>query len=151
MIRDTGLIATIGYLITEAETIWITGNDGHMGLVLDSAGRIYVAYTRWILGGGYDLAIFRLTTGGALDTTFDGDGIRTIEFGGTDNANAVAIDSAGRIIVVGASTDGPVRIGGRMVAPDRGTGRGPLGTGGPRRSARCRRGSGSTAHPRSPL
>ncbi len=28
MIRNTGLIATIGYLITEAETIWITSNDG---------------------------------------------------------------------------------------------------------------------------
>ncbi len=28
VIRDTGLVATIGYLITEAETIWITTNDG---------------------------------------------------------------------------------------------------------------------------
>ena len=28
MIRDTGLFATIGYLITEAETIWLTTNDG---------------------------------------------------------------------------------------------------------------------------
>jgi len=30
MIKDTGLIATIGYLITEAETIWITSNDGQV-------------------------------------------------------------------------------------------------------------------------
>ncbi len=30
MIRDTGLIATIGYLVTEAETIWITGADGQV-------------------------------------------------------------------------------------------------------------------------
>jgi len=28
VIRDTGLIATIGYLVTEAETIWITCGDG---------------------------------------------------------------------------------------------------------------------------
>src|SRR3984957_19348731 len=28
MIKGTGLITTIGYLITEAETIWITSNDG---------------------------------------------------------------------------------------------------------------------------
>ncbi|MCL2429781.1 MAG: S1C family serine protease [Alphaproteobacteria bacterium] len=28
IIRDTGLIATIGYLITEAETVWITTADG---------------------------------------------------------------------------------------------------------------------------
>lgn len=28
VIRETGLVATIGYLITEAETIWITSSDG---------------------------------------------------------------------------------------------------------------------------
>jgi S1-C subfamily serine protease len=28
LIKDTGLIATIGYLITEAETIWITSTEG---------------------------------------------------------------------------------------------------------------------------
>jgi S1-C subfamily serine protease len=28
MIKNTGLIATIGYLITEAETIWLTSSDG---------------------------------------------------------------------------------------------------------------------------
>lgn len=30
MIRETGLIATIGYLVTEAETIWITSSDGQV-------------------------------------------------------------------------------------------------------------------------
>lgn len=29
VIRDSGLIATIGYLITEADNIWITTSDGH--------------------------------------------------------------------------------------------------------------------------
>ena len=28
VIRDTGLVATIGYLVTEAETIWLTSSDG---------------------------------------------------------------------------------------------------------------------------
>lgn len=28
VIRDTGLVATIGYLVTEAETIWLTSMDG---------------------------------------------------------------------------------------------------------------------------
>ena len=28
MIRENGLVATIGYLITEAETIWLTCGDG---------------------------------------------------------------------------------------------------------------------------
>src|SRR4029079_1031045 len=30
VIRDDGLIVTIGYLITEAETIWITTHDGRV-------------------------------------------------------------------------------------------------------------------------
>src|SRR5918999_4161909 len=30
VIRDDGLILTIGYLITEAQTIWITTNDGRV-------------------------------------------------------------------------------------------------------------------------
>ena len=30
VINNTGLVATIGYLITEAETIWITANDGQV-------------------------------------------------------------------------------------------------------------------------
>ena len=30
VINDKGLVATIGYLITEAETIWITSNDGQV-------------------------------------------------------------------------------------------------------------------------
>jgi len=39
VINDKGLVATIGYLITEAETIWITANDGQVvpghGLAVD--------------------------------------------------------------------------------------------------------------------
>src|ERR1041385_5087497 len=30
VIRDDGLIVTIGYLITEAEAVWITTNDGRV-------------------------------------------------------------------------------------------------------------------------
>ena len=30
VINDKGLVATIGYLISEAETIWITANDGQV-------------------------------------------------------------------------------------------------------------------------
>ena len=30
VIRDDGLIVTVGYLITEAEAIWITTNDGRV-------------------------------------------------------------------------------------------------------------------------
>ncbi|MBL8534572.1 MAG: serine protease [Betaproteobacteria bacterium] len=30
VIRDDGLVLTVGYLITEAETLWLTTNDGHV-------------------------------------------------------------------------------------------------------------------------
>ena len=39
---------------------------------------------------------------GDLDTTFSGDGKRTIDFGGTDAANAVLVQPNGRILLVGS-------------------------------------------------
>jgi uncharacterized delta-60 repeat protein len=38
---------------------------------------------------------------GDLDTSFDGNGKKTINFGGTDSANAVLVQSNGRIVVAG--------------------------------------------------
>src|ERR1700687_1378245 len=30
VIRESGLILTIGYLVTEAETVWVARHDGHV-------------------------------------------------------------------------------------------------------------------------
>ncbi len=30
VIRENGLVLTIGYLITEAEEVWLTSDDGHV-------------------------------------------------------------------------------------------------------------------------
>ena len=38
---------------------------------------------------------------GDLDTSFDGDGKRAINFGGTDSARAVLVQPNGRIVVAG--------------------------------------------------
>ena len=38
---------------------------------------------------------------GDLDTSFDGNGKKTINFGGIDSANAVLVQSNGRIVVAG--------------------------------------------------
>lgn len=55
-------------------------------------------------GANVDMAIARYQTNGALDTTFDGDGLKTIDFAGFDDvANSVAIQSNGKIVVAGFS------------------------------------------------
>lgn len=54
--------------------------------------------------GTADFAVARYDTDGALDTGFGGgDGYVTIDFGGDDSGNGVAIDSNGDIAVVGST------------------------------------------------
>ena len=50
-----------------------------------------------------DFALARYNSNGTLDTSFSGDGKQTTDFGGEDEANGVAIQEDGKIIVVGAA------------------------------------------------
>ena len=87
--------------------------DEESGLVaVDSQDRVLVGGTTYH-GSNFDFGIARLTVGGALDPTFDGDGKQTIDFGGTqDSMGNVTTDSLDRVVLVGYS-------GGRMgVAAD---------------------------------
>ena len=52
-----------------------------------------------------DFAVARYNPNGTLDTTFSGDGKQTTDFGGYEQANAVAIQSNGKIVVVGYSAN----------------------------------------------
>ncbi len=85
-------------------------HDQGSAITLDSTGRVLVAGFSDRVGSNRDMAVWRLTTNGALDTTFslDNDGIFTHNnaAGGNDddNGNAIAVDSAGNVIVVGRST-----------------------------------------------
>lgn len=71
-------------------------------------GRIVVAGR-----SGYNFAVARYTERGKLDRTFGGDGRVTINFGGADNAEAVAIQRNGKIVVGGFSC-----VGGGMCSGD---------------------------------
>lgn len=55
-------------------------DDGY-AVALQPDGKIVVAGTTFG-GTGSDFAILRIQPGGAIDTTFDGDGKKTIDFGG---------------------------------------------------------------------
>ena len=72
---------------------------------MDHLGRTIVAGYAQVGGPAYDdFVIARYTPAGALDTSFGGTGIVTIDMGGGANvetANGVAVDSLNRVIVVG--------------------------------------------------
>ncbi len=90
------------------QEITFTGgsNDTASDLTIDSDGNIVVAgYTTDYSSGSYaDFGVVRLTSAGALDDSFDGDGKQTLDFDGNyDYAYNVGIDSADRIVLMGGS------------------------------------------------
>ena len=71
------------------------------GVAIDSANRIYVA-ARAQVNGENQLAVLRYTPSGVLDMQFDGNGIRIDDiFTGDQDVNGIAIDGAGRPVIVG--------------------------------------------------
>jgi uncharacterized delta-60 repeat protein len=74
------------------------GADDIQDLVVQGDGRI-VAVGK----AGSDTLVLRLNTDGSLDTGFSGDGVFTIDTGGTDLAAAVALQADGRIVVAGTT------------------------------------------------
>lgn len=78
----------------------ISGDDEVFALAQQGDGKI-IAVGRADDGIDSDFAIVRYTTAGIPDTTFSGDGIATVEFGGYDSARAVAVQGDGAIVVAG--------------------------------------------------
>src|SRR5437764_1311354 len=67
-------------------------------------GKILVAGST-VVAGSTDFAVARFNANGTLDTAFGGgDGIATVDVGGTDVANAVALGEDGTIAVAGTTT-----------------------------------------------
>jgi len=70
--------------------------DSANALRIQSDGKIVAAGTN-----GNDFAVLRLNANGSLDTTFNTTGKKTLDFGGTDVARAVAIQPGGDIVLAG--------------------------------------------------
>ena len=82
-------IITTGFLSDQAEDVRIQAD-----------GKIVVgAYTD--TGSGANFAMLRYNSDGTEDNSYDGDGLRILDFGGDDNIDAIALDSAGRAVCVG--------------------------------------------------
>ncbi len=77
-----------------------TYDDIINAIVIQPDGKIVVAGYADI-SGDYDFAVVRFNSNGTLDTSFDGDGIVTLDFGNYDTANAIALQPDGKIIVAG--------------------------------------------------
>jgi uncharacterized delta-60 repeat protein len=80
-----------------------SSNDYARSIAIQSDGKIVVAGNS-LNGSRSDFALTRYNSNGSLDTTFDGDGKVTTDFGGgDDHAYSVAIQSDGKIVVAGFS------------------------------------------------
>jgi uncharacterized delta-60 repeat protein len=83
-----------------------SSTDEAYGVAIDSLDRIVVSgYTNH---PDTDFGVARLTSAGALDTSFDGDGKQTTDFVAYSfgNGGTVAVDHLGRTIVAGYATTG---------------------------------------------
>jgi uncharacterized delta-60 repeat protein len=90
------------------------GNDFANAVALQPDGKIVFAGT----AGGSSLAdVGRLHANGSFDPSFDGDGHRGHDWGGTDVATSLAVRPDGRIVVAGHTTAGE-NIVVQQVAPD---------------------------------
>lgn len=92
-------------------------------VALQSDGKIIVVGTEGDVSTFTgDFFVARLNTDGSLDTTFNGTGYRTIDFGGLDSASGVVVDqSSGQIVIAGASVSIATGTGGialALVNPD---------------------------------
>jgi len=84
-------------------------DDRFNAVTLDSSGRIIAAGTSHN-GTDSDIAIVRFNSNGSLDTTLDTGGIAVFDIsaGNYDGAQAVAVDSAGRIVIGGITNFGNI-------------------------------------------
>lgn len=82
--------------------------DQAFAMAVDGDGRVVLAGFAFTTPTKKDFALARYNANGTLDTTFSADGRVMLNFGaGTDDeAFDVAIDSSGRIVVAGSSTNG---------------------------------------------
>jgi uncharacterized delta-60 repeat protein len=101
---DTSFGGGKGWVITDLITPHEEGTD----LVLQADGKILVAGVVYdVLTDVSDFALLRYNSDGRLDTSFDGDGWLTTDFGSNvDSANGVVLQADGKILVAGSSAAG---------------------------------------------
>ncbi len=91
-----------GKLLTE----FFGNSDRILSVTMQGNNVLAVGYAMHCYGE--DLAVARYNAAGSLDTSFDGDGKATTDFGGYyDAADAVAVQADGKVVVAGYAGDDP--------------------------------------------
>lgn len=83
----------------------VAKNGSADSVAIQSDGKIVVAGNSFIDGGNNDFGVVRYNANGTLDTTFNGTGKATADFGAHDLGHNVAVHGDGRIVVTGYSTN----------------------------------------------
>lgn len=87
-------------------TAFGSGTDYGFSLVIQSDGKLVLAGQASVSGND-DFALVRYNTDGTLDSTFDGDGKVTTAIGsGSDIARVMVMQSDGRLVLAGLSSNG---------------------------------------------
>ena len=100
------------------------GDERPTGLAVQPDGRIVVAGNTDNAPHSDAAVVWRLTSVGALDTTFDTDGAAAVDSGGFARADAVALQPDGKILLAGTTKlgAGPLVAAVWRLLPDGGTG-----------------------------
>jgi len=96
--------ATDGKVTTD-----VNGGDVIQGMAIQSDGKIVVVGTVNYGDTSSDFLIARYTTAGALDASFDSDGVQTVNISGEDRGLSVKLQTDGKIVAVGMSGHGVAR------------------------------------------
>jgi uncharacterized delta-60 repeat protein len=88
----------VGGIVT---TDFESDSDQAYGVAIQADGRIVAAGPVHVPSATVDFGLARYNSNGSLDTTFDGDGKVTTDFGSSDSATAVAIHANGKIVAAG--------------------------------------------------
>ena len=83
-----------------------SSSDFASAVVIQSDGKIVVGGSG-VVGASGDFAIVRYNSGGSLDTSFNGTGKVTADVNGSEEAHGMAIQSDGKIVLVGLSGEFP--------------------------------------------
>ena len=94
-----------GFTRTPIDSEGLPASDGARAVAFGADGSIILAGLT-VVGNGTDFAFARYTPSGALDPTFSGDGIQTLDVGGYDGADGVAVQPDGKVVAVGPGGSG---------------------------------------------
>ena len=102
---------TFGFGGRQVTDFDVAGPDEARGVAIQADGKIVAAGVAIcdpcvlpVTPVPHDFALARYTADGSLDPSFDGDGKVKTDFGGPDEANAVAIQREGEIVAAGSAT-----------------------------------------------